>query len=38
MTAAVAGKLADSGYQPHLVDLLLRIDYNGFYARLSSKR
>ena len=28
---SVVGKLAARGYQPHLQDLLLRLNFNGFY-------
>ena len=28
---SVVGKLSSRGYQPHLQDLLLRLNFNGFY-------
>ena len=35
--AAVAGKLASTGYQPHLDDFLLRLDFNGFYSKFTRR-
>ena len=28
---SVVGKLSARGYQPHLQDLILRLNFNGFY-------
>ena len=35
-TVAVASKLASAGYQQHLDDLLLRLDFNNFYQSAPS--
>jgi hypothetical protein len=31
-SVTVAGKLVASGFQPHLEDFLLRLDFNHYYA------